>query len=49
MNDYEMMQSVYYSYAMENAHPAVRQTANFSTGSCEDFAVTKVIREMVLE
>ena len=49
LNDIEMLQSAYYSYAMENAHPAVRQTANFSTGSCEDFAVTKVIREMVLE
>lgn len=48
LNDIEMLNSAYYSYAMENAHPAVHAAANFATGSCEDFAVTKEIKELVL-
>ncbi len=48
LNDIEMLNSAYYSYAMENSHPSVHATANFATGSCEDFAVTKEIKQLVL-
>ena len=29
LNDYEMMQSVYYSYAMENAIPELKKVARY--------------------
>jgi hypothetical protein len=47
LNDIEMLNSAYYSYAMENAHPAVKAAANFHAGSCEDFSVTKEIRKLI--
>jgi len=31
LNDYEMMQTAKYSYAMKNAHPEIIKIANFTT------------------
>lgn len=47
LNDIEMLGCAYYSYAMQDSHPAVRAAANFETGSCEDFAVTREIRQLL--
>lgn len=47
LNDIEMLNCAYYSFAMENAHPTVKTAANFHTGSNEDFSVMKEIRELI--
>ncbi len=47
LNDIEMLEQAYYSFAMENAHPLVKKTANFSTGSNNDFSVTKEIMRLI--
>lgn len=47
LNDIEMLENAYYSYAMENAHPLAKRAANFSTGSNNDFCVTKEIMKMI--
>lgn len=49
LNDIEMLNSAYYSYAMENAHPLVKNTANFHTGSNEDFSVMKEINKLIFD
>lgn len=49
LNDIDMLNCAYYSYAMENAHPAVKTAANFHTGSNEDFSVTKEIRQLIFQ
>ncbi len=36
MNDYEMMQCGYYSYAMANAHPDLKKICNFETSFSND-------------
>ncbi len=43
LNDIEMLENAYYSYAMSNAHPNVKKIANFSTGSNNDGCVTAEI------
>ena len=47
LNDIEMLENAYYSYAMENAHPLAKRAANVSTGSNNDFCVTKEIMKMI--
>jgi hypothetical protein len=47
LNDLEMLNSAYYSFAMENAHVAVKTAANFHTGTNDDFSVTKEIRKLI--
>ncbi|MGF1909300.1 Cof-type HAD-IIB family hydrolase [Vibrio kasasachensis] len=47
-NDVEMLKSSYHSYAVENAHPDVKQLARFSAPSNLDNGVLKVIKETVL-
>jgi hypothetical protein len=47
LNDIEMLECAYYSYAMENAHLSVKTAANFQTGSNEDFCVTKEINKLI--
>lgn len=47
LNDVEMLQNAYYSFAMENSHPLVKTTANFSTGTNNDFSVSKEIRKIL--
>lgn len=47
LNDIEMLEHAYYSFAMENAHPLVKKTANFSTGTNNEFSVTKEIMRLI--
>ncbi|MDD2960353.1 MAG: HAD family hydrolase [Lachnospiraceae bacterium] len=47
MNDYEMMQSVYYGYAMENAHPELKKVARFQCRSNVEHGVMEQIRELI--
>ncbi|MGL5317497.1 MAG: HAD family hydrolase, partial [Bacteroidales bacterium] len=46
LNDLEMMQSAYYSYAMQNAHPELKAVSRFETDSNEEDGVVKVLREL---
>jgi len=43
MNDIQMLQKSQYSYAMENAHPSVKEAANFASGSNDDYGVMEII------
>lgn len=47
LNDAEMLQSAYYSYAMENAHPDLFQIARFKAASNDDDGVILKIKEML--
>ncbi len=44
MNDLEMMGAAYYSYAMENAYPPVKEAARFVAPSNAEHGVMKTIR-----
>ena len=44
LNDVEMLKQAYYSYAVENARPEVKETARFLADSNEDDGVLKVLR-----
>ena len=44
MNDLEMMSAAYYSYAMENAYPPVKEAARFVAPSNAEHGVMKTIR-----
>ncbi|WP_117233129.1 Cof-type HAD-IIB family hydrolase [Vibrio maerlii] len=48
LNDLEMLDVSYHSYAMDNAHPKVKEVARFSAPSNTDSGVLKVIKEKVL-
>ena len=48
LNDVEMLQSTYYSYAMENAHHEVKRHARFSAPSNQESGVLKVISDYFL-
>lgn len=45
LNDYEMMQSCKYSYAMENAHPRLKEICNYKAKSNDDDGVVFAIKE----
>lgn len=47
MNDYEMVQSVYYSYAMANAHPDLKKVARFECKSNVEHGVMEQIKEFI--
>lgn len=48
LNDLEMLQSVYYSYAVSNAHELCKKAARFVIGSNNEQAVTKQIKKLIL-
>ena len=48
LNDYEMMGSCHHSYAMANAHPLLKEVANFEAPSNDDDGVV-VVLESYLE
>lgn len=48
LNDVEMLNNAYYSFAMENSHNAVKKVANFMTGSNNDNSVMKEITKYCL-
>lgn len=45
LNDYEMMQSCKYSYAMANAHPKLKEVSNYEAKSNDENGVVEVIKE----
>ena len=45
MNDIEMMSHAKYSYAMENAHPAVKDAAQFQISNNDNFSVVETIKD----
>ena len=47
LNDYEMMQQAYYSYAMANAVPKIKEIANFTAPSNEDEGVIKILENFL--
>ena len=49
MNDLEMMNSAYYSYAMENAEEEVKRNARFIAGSNDDDGVINTIKEVLFK
>ena len=48
LNDLEMMQSAYYSFAMENAHKRIKEIARFETKSNNQSGVIETIKEHIL-
>ena len=49
LNDYEMLQSVYYSYAMENAAPELKKIARFIAPPNYENGVMNTIRKLLSE
>ena len=49
LNDYEMMDSAYYSYAMENAHEKLKEKARFIAPKNTKNGVLRVIQDIVLD
>ena len=49
LNDLEMMQQAYFSYAMENAQPEVKEVSRFRAKSNEENGVTAVLQQMLNE
>ncbi len=47
LNDIEMMSSVYYSFAMENAHPKIKELARFQTASNREHGVLQGIQKLI--
>ena len=49
MNDFEMIQSVGYGFAMANAHPELKKVAKFETVSNDEFGVLVGIKKLMAE
>ena len=47
LNDLEMMSAVKYSFAMENAHPQIKEAANYQARSNREHGVMHAIRHLV--
>tara|TARA_B110000003_G_scaffold208536_1_gene207401 strand:+ start:8700 stop:9512 length:813 start_codon:yes stop_codon:yes gene_type:complete len=47
LNDLEMLEAAYFSYAMKNAHENVKKTARFITESHNNFGVEKVLNQVI--
>lgn len=47
LNDIELLKSCTHSYAMENAHPDVKQAANFIAPSNEEAGVVQILKTML--
>ena len=46
-NDIEMLENGYFSYAMKNAHPRVKEIARFRTDSNDEQGVENILEELV--
>jgi len=46
-NDLEMLALADFSFAMENAHPNVKEVANYSTSSNDDFGVERILEKLL--
>lgn len=49
LNDLQLMDSAFYSFAMENAHPEIKKTARFRAKSNDENGVVEGIKEFVLK
>jgi Cof subfamily protein (haloacid dehalogenase superfamily) len=49
LNDLEMMQQAYFSYAMDNAHPDIKEAARFRAESNDENGVAKVLEQLIAE
>lgn len=49
LNDLEMLKSTYHSYAMDNAHPKVKEIARFVAPSNEESGVLTIIKKEILD
>ena len=49
LNDYEMMDMAYYSYAMKNAHPKLKEKARFIAPKNSEDGVLKTIKDVILK
>ncbi|MDE5977629.1 MAG: HAD family hydrolase [Turicibacter sp.] len=47
LNDYEMMQTCYYSYAMANAHPDLKAICHFEAPSNDEYGVIQIIEKFL--
>ena len=47
LNDYEMMQQAYYSYAMANAVPKIKEISNFIAPSNEEEGVIRILENFL--
>jgi len=47
LNDYEMLKESYHSYAMDNAHPQLKEIARFSAPSNKEAGVFQVIEKLL--
>lgn len=47
LNDFEMLQSAYHSYAMANAHPKIKEVARFVAKSNDENGVIEKIKEII--
>ena len=48
-NDLEMLELAHHSYAMANAHPKVKEVANYTTRSNDEFGVERVLESLLQE
>ncbi|MGB5498590.1 MAG: HAD family hydrolase [Maribacter sp.] len=46
-NDLEMLARAEYSFAMENAHPNIKEVANFATESNDNFGVERILEKLL--
>jgi len=46
-NDVEMFDNAYYSFAMENAHPVVKDIARFETSNNNNFGVEAILEQVL--
>jgi len=46
-NDLEMLALAKYSFAMKNAHPNVKEVANYKTSSNDDLGVEKILEKLI--
>ena len=47
LNDLEMMETGFYSYAMQNAHPDLKKAARFEAPGNDQNGVIKIICEKI--
>jgi len=46
-NDLEMLAMADFSFAMDNAHPNVKEAANYATSSNDDFGVERILEKLL--
>ena len=46
VNDIEMLKQAYYSFAVSNANPTVKNAARFTCGSCRDHGVLETLNDI---